>query len=141
MSNINRLAIAALIHDIGKLGYRAGERGKHQEIGSKFIQENYDELLPQVSTLISIHHEIKDLFKKDGFEIQKKIVIADWLASSERIGIEEKEDVKKIGLSPIFSKISIFSSNEQGLNCLKNFLSLILTYYPREQGLNYLWLF
>ena len=116
MSNINRLAIAALIHDIGKLGYRAGERGKHQEIGSKFIQENYDELLPQVSTLISIHHEIKDLFKKDGFEIQKKIVIADWLASSERIGIEEKEDVKKIGLSPIFSKISIFSSNEHKKN-------------------------
>ena len=108
----SRLAIAALIHDIGKLGYRAGERGKHQEIGSKFIQEHYDDLLPQVSTLISTHHEIKDLFQKDGFEIKKKIVIADWLASSERIGIEEKEDVKKIGLSPIFSKISIFPSNE-----------------------------
>ncbi len=112
MNTKSLLSIAALIHDIGKLGYRAGEKGTHQEIGSKFIQENYDDLLQGVSSLISVHHEIKDKFKQDGFKIQKKLVIADWLASSERIGIEEKEDVKKIGLSPIFSKISIFSSNE-----------------------------
>ena len=29
MNSKSRLAIAALIHDIGKLGYRAREKGKH----------------------------------------------------------------------------------------------------------------
>ena len=112
MNTKSQLAIAALIHDIGKLGYRAGEKGTHQEIGTKLIQEHYDDILSGVSALISLHHDETNLFKKEGYEILKKLVIADWLASSERIGIDIKESVKKIGLSPIFSKISIFPSKE-----------------------------
>ncbi len=112
MNTKSHLVIAALLHDIGKLGYRAGEKGTHQEIGSKLIQEHYDDLLPGVSGLISMHHDEIDIFKEAGYKILKRLVIADWLASSERIGIEKKESVKKVGLTPIFSKISIFPSKE-----------------------------
>jgi len=109
MNDKFQLVIAALLHDIGKLGYRAGVRGAHYEIGRDILQ-GYDNILPGVSSLISLHHQtgIEDLFNTDGYNILKKIIIADWLASSERIGIEKKENVKKIGLTPIFSKISIF---------------------------------
>jgi hypothetical protein len=55
--------------------------------------EHYNDLLPGVSSLISMHHDKIDIFKEDGYEILKKIVIADWLASSERIGKDIKESV------------------------------------------------
>jgi len=112
MNTKSQLAIAALIHDIGKLGYRAGEKGSHQEIGAKLIEEHYADLLPRISALISMHHGETDIFREDGYEMLKKLVIADWLASSERIGKDIKESVKKIGLCPIFSKLSIFPSKE-----------------------------
>lgn len=113
MNDKFQLVIAALLHDIGKLGYRAGDRGTHYEIGRDVVQ-GYDKILPGVSSLISLHHQkdIENLFSTDGYNVLKKIIIADWLASSERVGIEKKEDVKKIGLTPIFSKISIFEEKE-----------------------------
>lgn len=113
MSDEFQLVIAALLHGIGKLGYLAGVSGAHHEIGKNIIQE-FDGILPNFSSLISLHHQtgIRDLFNTDGYNFLKKIIIADWLASSERIGIKEKEDIKKIGLTPIFSKISIFGKRE-----------------------------
>ena len=108
-----QLIFAALLHDIGKLGYRSGESGTHQEIGKNLIQK-YDDILPNVTSLISLHHQtgIEDFFNTDGYNLLKKLIIADWLASSERIGIEKKEDIRRIGLTPIFSKISIFKEKD-----------------------------
>ena len=113
MNDKSQLIIAALLHDIGKLGYRAGVSGTHHEIGKNIIQD-YDEILANVSSLISLHHQtgVENLFNKDGYNFLKKLIIADWLASSERIGIEKKEEIRKIGLTPIFSKISIFEEKE-----------------------------
>jgi len=112
MDTESQLKFASLLHDIGKLGYRAGEKGPHEEIGRIFIDQ-YSDILPKVSSLISMHHDPDktDFFNKEGYLDLKKLIIADWLASSERIGIEKREDVKKIGLSPIFSKLSIYNNS------------------------------
>ncbi len=108
-----QLIIAALLHDIGKLGYRAGELGAHEEIGKKFVESQEHALPHEITSLISMHHRhgIENLFGEEGYAPLKKIIIADWLASSERIGLEQTEEIKKIGLTPIFSKISIFGEH------------------------------
>lgn len=109
-TNKDILSIAALLHDIGKLGWRAGEKGSHQEIGAKFLQIIHEDLLSEVSSLVSMHHNHsqKDFFNQEGFVALKLIIIADWLASTERIGKQEKVNVREIGLTPIFSKIGIY---------------------------------
>ena len=121
-----QLIIAALLHDIGKLGYRAGEPGAHEEIGRKFV-ESQEQILPhEITSLISMHHRhgIENLFETEGYTILKKIIIADWLASSERIGQKQTEEIKKIGLTPIFSKISIFGGNQKKVSKF---------YYPGQE--------
>jgi len=107
------LSIAALLHDIGKLGWRAGEKGTHQEIGAKFLQMLSEDLPSEVSSLVSMHHDDsqEDLFNQEGYITLKLIIIADWLASTERIGKQEKVKVREIGLTPIFSKIAIYPTS------------------------------
>ncbi len=113
MNDENLLKLGSLLHDMGKLGYRAGERGVHEEIGKNLVLQ-YDDFLPGVSSLISMHHRhgIENLFNQEGYLVLKEIIIADWLASSERIGLEQSKDAKKVGLTPIFSEVSIFKQRE-----------------------------
>ncbi|MBA7521896.1 CRISPR system single-strand-specific deoxyribonuclease Cas10/Csm1 (subtype III-A) [subsurface metagenome] len=105
-----QLVFGALLHDIGKLGYRAGERGSHEEIGAR-VTQGYDDVLPKVNSLISLHHQrdIGNVFEGEGYNLLKKVIIADWLASAERIEVEERKEVRKVGLSPVFSKINLFN--------------------------------
>ncbi len=107
-----QLIIASLLYDIGKLGYRAGVKGTHEEIGRSLVEEYKDYLSQEVASLISLHHQknLEDIFSKGGYLPLKKLIIADWLTSSERIGIDQVTDVRDVGLSSIFSKISIFQS-------------------------------
>ena len=104
------LSIAALLHDVGKLGWRAGEKGTHQEIGANFLQKIHEDFPSEVISLVSKHpdNSQEDLFNQKGFIILKLIIIADWLASTERIGRLERVNVREIGLTPIFSKIMIY---------------------------------
>ena len=106
------LSIAALLHDIGKLGWRAGEKGPHQEIGANFLQKVSEDLFSDVSSLVSMHHNDSQegFFNQEGYMKLKLLIIADWLASTERIGKQEKVKVREIGLTPIFSKIAIYTS-------------------------------
>lgn len=99
------------MHDIGKLGYRAGLSGTHEEIGKNFIAQ-YEDILEDISGLISMHHNFGDIFNQEGYGPLKTLIIADWLASAERIGIKKSTDVRKIGLTPIFSKISLYNNNK-----------------------------
>lgn len=99
------------MHDIGKLGYRAGLSGTHEEIGKNFIAQ-YEDILGDISGLISMHHNFGDIFDQEGYRPLKILIIADWLASAERIGIKESTDVRKIGLTPIFSKISLYNNGK-----------------------------
>ena len=39
---------------------------KIQEIGAKLIQEHYDDILPGVSALISMHHDDINIFEEEG---------------------------------------------------------------------------
>jgi CRISPR/Cas system-associated protein Cas10 (large subunit of type III CRISPR-Cas system) len=109
ISERNKVILSSLLHDIGKLGLRAGRRGSHEEIGKNFVMD-FGEILPGIDSLISMHHNREDVFNKDGYLLLKKLIIGDWLASSERIGKDEGgEEIRTIGLDPIFSKISIYS--------------------------------
>ncbi len=59
-----------------------------------------------------MHHDREvQVFQEEGYLQLKKLIIADWLSAAERIGMEDsKENVREIGLSPIFSKIRIYAS-------------------------------
>jgi len=114
MNEKQQLILSSLLHDIGKLGYRAGEQGLHEDIGRKFLTQ-YEDIFGEVISLISMHHHhgIEDLFSSDGYQKLKILIIADWLASTERIGYDQDEKLKKIGLSPIFSKLSIYEEEKR----------------------------
>jgi CRISPR-associated protein Csm1 len=112
MNDKNRLKFAALLHDIGKLAYRAGQKGKHEEIGRIFI-DSFEDVLAGISGLISMHHGESEIFLEGGRALLKYLIIGDWLASSERIGKTQQDEVKEIGLSPIFSKVSIYPDSPQ----------------------------
>ncbi|MBD3214983.1 MAG: type III-A CRISPR-associated protein Cas10/Csm1 [Candidatus Lokiarchaeota archaeon] len=125
MNEKQQLILSSLLHDIGKLGFRAGERGSHEDIGRTFLSQ-FEDYFEEVVSLISMHHrhEIEKLFEKEGFQKLKVLIIADWLASTERIGLTQKEEISKIGLSPIFSKLSIYEQEESGEETF---------YYPGNQ--------
>ncbi|MHA1845298.1 MAG: type III-A CRISPR-associated protein Cas10/Csm1, partial [Promethearchaeota archaeon] len=109
MNEKDKSLFSSLTHDIGKLGYRAGERGSHSEIGGRLI-ENQKAFSSEISSLVNLHHqkEIKNLFQKEGYLPLKILVLSDWLASSERITSEDRGEISKVGLTSIFSKIKIF---------------------------------
>jgi len=70
-----QLTIASLLHDVGKLGYRAGISGTHEEIGRTLI-EKYENYLPQeVSSLVSLHHQkdLEDIFNNEGEDYFRQI--------------------------------------------------------------------
>ncbi len=78
-----KVALAALLHDVGKVWQRAGRSGTHQEIGAAFIEAiggifPYD-WLDDLCDAVGNHH--KPTAHK---EIEKIVRVADWLAAQER---------------------------------------------------------
>ena len=53
--------LAALLHDIGKFWQGAGERGKHAELSSRFIQEYVPEQWHGAAGIVTLHHDPADL--------------------------------------------------------------------------------
>nr|MDO8113257.1 type III-A CRISPR-associated protein Cas10/Csm1 [Candidatus Sigynarchaeota archaeon] len=111
MTNEDPVTFAALLHDIGKLGYRAGLAGSHEEIGANFIDE-HGLPIENLRELIALHHgESVERFADTGSIPIKKIIIADWLASAERVsGGNDSigQDVRSTGLLSVFNDIKIY---------------------------------
>lgn len=102
------IQLAALLHDIGKFWQRAGEKGKHSEIGNRFIKMYIPEQWQGCAGLVSVHHDTA-AYTSEGFDQLKRVISGDWLSSKERKEREEGEtaDVKATPLISIFSKIGI----------------------------------
>ena len=110
------MKLSALLHDIGKLGYRAGENGNHSEIGEMIIKSYFPKELQTICGLISGHHKNELYLNPEGYKLLKIIVLSDWLSSSERIVSverEQKKDVKGIPLQSVFSKIKIYKATKK----------------------------
>jgi CRISPR-associated protein Cas10/Csm1 subtype III-A len=51
------LMLAAVVHDIGKFWQGTEEKGKHQELGAKFLREHIPEQWQGAAVLVSEHHD------------------------------------------------------------------------------------
>jgi CRISPR-associated protein Csm1 len=100
-----KVALAALLHDIGKFWQRAGRLGTHEEASAGFIDEfkhlfSYD-WLDDLRDGVGNHH--RDARK----EIEKVVKVADRLSSEERLAEINipQSDPDKTPLLPITAEI------------------------------------
>ncbi len=103
------IQLSALLHDIGKFWQGVGEKGKHSELSSMFIQEYVPEQWHGAAGIVAKHHD-PEARKSGEYKPLKTIVCADWLSSGERRGLVEDEDKgerKATPLMSIFSEINI----------------------------------
>lgn len=103
------LRFASLLHDIGKFWQGAGENGKHEELSARFVKQYLPEDLEKASSLINLHHDYEK-YTGEEYKPLKILVLADWLASSERVELEEKEERgkrKKTPMESIFANINL----------------------------------
>ena len=102
------IILSALLHDIGKIGYRACESGNHHDIGENFVKKYF----PQISGLIREHGNLSKCFDEDEYKKIKIITLADWISSGEREDIDyNNKQVKTTPLNSVFSKISKYNNN------------------------------
>ncbi|HEC87478.1 MAG TPA: HD domain-containing protein, partial [Thermoplasmatales archaeon] len=107
-----RLRFASLLHDIGKFWQGSGGKGKHEELSTKFIQQYLPPEIQEGLSFVKGHHN-RQQYLGESYHPLKVLVLADWLASSERIDLDEEEEKGKRGVTPmesIFSNISFDSA-------------------------------
>ncbi len=104
--------LSALIHDIGKIGQRAGLPGKHADIGSAMIRGLLPENIEKLAGIVSKHHDAQCCFSP-GFEPLKVVMISDWLSAGERTPDEHADDPHSPLIS-IFSRVDIRKGVPEG---------------------------
>ncbi|MBU1207733.1 MAG: type III-A CRISPR-associated protein Cas10/Csm1 [Proteobacteria bacterium] len=100
-----KIALAALLHDIGKFWQRAGRPGSHAEASAAFVDE-FKHLFPY-EWLDDLRDGTGNHHNPARKEIEKIVRIADWLASTERVeelGISQS-DPERTPLIPIAAKV------------------------------------
>ena len=111
-NEIMKLRFSSLLHDIGKFWQGAGGKGKHEELSTKFVQQYLPDEIGEGLSFIGGHHDGKQ-YLSEGYYPLKILVLADWLASSERKDLEEEEERGKRKATPmesIFSNIFLDSA-------------------------------
>ncbi|MGQ9716755.1 MAG: type III-A CRISPR-associated protein Cas10/Csm1 [Anaerolineae bacterium] len=83
--DIYRIALAGLLHDIGKFAQRAGwMKGPHAEVGGEFVRQFVPQAWREGLYPVMGHHA------KPEDRATKIIALADWLSAGERVTEEEE---------------------------------------------------
>ena len=107
------VAVAGLIHDLGKPRQRCGVSGSHAEIGAALVDEFANlfpyEWLDDLRDVAGNHHG------PSRKEIEKLVKIGDWLASGERVTLEglERIDPADAALVPVTSRVELLSDRPE----------------------------
>ena len=109
LQDIERLQLAALLHDIGKFRQRraTGPTESHQKQGREFVTEDFGGFFypcgADLSDAILNHHE-----RRQTKEIEKQVTLADRLSAKEREGDDrEREQPSHAALVSIMSRLKI----------------------------------
>ncbi|OYT58595.1 type III-A CRISPR-associated protein Cas10/Csm1 [Thermoplasmatales archaeon ex4484_30] len=81
----------------------------HDELSAKFIRQYLPNELQKGLTFVAGHHDASQ-YLSQGYHHLKMLVLADWLASSERRDLNEEEEKgkrKKMPMETIFTSISL----------------------------------
>ena len=110
LQDIERLQLAALLHDIGKFRHRkfTGAAGSHQKHGWEFVTEDFRGFFhpcgADLGDAILNHHN----FPRQTKEIEKQVTLADRLSATERQDEErEREQPYDTALVSIMSRLKI----------------------------------
>ena len=114
LQDIERLQLAALLHDIGKFRQRrtTGPTVSHQKQGWEFVTEDFRGFFypcgADLSDAILNHHE-----RRQTKEIEKQVTLADWLSAKEREGEQrEQEAPSHAALVSIMSRLKISDKSQ-----------------------------
>ncbi|MBN1220826.1 MAG: type III-A CRISPR-associated protein Cas10/Csm1 [Anaerolineae bacterium] len=107
-----KIALAGLLHDIGKFAQRREVRSrKHTIVGEEVLQEVFSSLVPfdwrdDLGDVIKFHHSDKK--EETGKPIVKAVIVADWLVSAERLsGHPEQSAPEVTGLIPVTATVEL----------------------------------
>lgn len=103
---LERMALASLLHDIGKFAQRSVRdrpRPKHTEAGSDFVREFVPEALRKGLYPVLGHHDAIETM--DG--MTKIVALADRLSAGERKAYPQGEKHEAAQMRSIFSRVSL----------------------------------
>ncbi len=107
---LGKIALAGLLHDIGKLGQRAGEtsdsKKDHPSVGDKFVSTYVPRPWQDALAPVGWHHGDPEGKAHELYPVQV-VVVADRLSAGER---EHREEEEKGTLAPMLSPFSRLAS-------------------------------
>jgi CRISPR-associated protein Csm1 len=106
---MNAVLLGALIHDLGKVGQRAGLSGNCNEIASSILSPLLPHAIEKPIKLTSIT-EASTILNSPGNKSIKTLILSDWIATGK---IDENENAKTS--APL---LSVFSHVDIGKGCL-----------------------
>lgn len=102
------VTLGCLMHDVGKLCYRAGESGKHSAAGYRFLRELWKDV-PAVTDCVRWHHaaELREAKVEAGSPAYIAYIADNIAAAADRRALEEEDRFERyLPLSPVFTHLN-----------------------------------